>query len=459
MNPHFKKGIRTAVIISVLSLGMVSLPACDNETDGSGDKDVGGDLSAQSAYIRVIHLSPNAPDVDVFINGWTMSRDLGQFEASDYFEIGQGEHDVDISAAGTGIEQAVKSIDDLSLEAGKYYTAFAYGDVADLRVGLVVDDFSESQKGHFRVRAVHTAFDFGEVDIWNLTEGQESSILYENVPFGAIGSYIELPVNAYTLGLDADDDGRPEAVFEVPRLAQGTVVNLFAVSEAPAVFLLAQAQMGQPVKIDVGVAEVRLIHISPDSPAVDAWMNDRAWPFTEGLGFGEGTEYSTIYAGLHNFHIAPAGTSPEQAVLHSHDLFLRPGRSYTVAAYSTLADLRGMLLEDDTSPLDVDKIRVRPIHTASGIGAVDIWSLNRSGMSSQLYEALGFASVGSYVELPLGEYTLGFDVDMDSKADVTFEIPKLPGGTIANVYAVNDGAKVSLIAQLGQGTTALIDSK
>jgi len=450
-----KSGIQAAFWMTVFTIGLVGLPACEDDSDDG----VSSEYEGRSAFLRVIHLSPNAPTVDVFINGWTLDKDLEQMETSRYFEVIAGEHIIDISPAGASAKDSVKRVEGLRLEQGKYYTAFAYGDVADLKVGLMVDDFANRQDGTFRIRPVHAAGDFGEVDIWNLTEGQVWSILYENVPFGAVGNYIDLPLGVYTIGIDADDDGRPEAVFDTPSIGEGSVINLFAVSEAPVVFLLAQAQVGPPAKIDAGVAQVRLMHISPDAPAVDAWVNDRMEPLAQGLSYSSGTEYKSIYAGLHNFHIAPAGTSPEDAVLHAHELFLRPGRSYTVTAYNPLSEIKGMLLEDDNSPLEADKIRVRAIHTAPGVGAVDIWNIERSGMPSQLYEGLGFAAVGDYLELPVDQYVLGFDVNGDGKPDVTFEIPRLPEGSIANVYAVNDGSRVSLIAQLANGGTATIDSK
>jgi hypothetical protein len=440
--------------MAALAVGAFSLTACDDESD---EKDATG--STSNAFIRVIHLSPSAPTVDVFVDGRILESGLDKEETSQYFEVSEGTYTIEISAAGSPPEDAVKRVEGIALESGNYYTAFAYGDVSDLRVGLMIDDYGDRSDGTFRVRPVHAAEDFGEVDIWNLTEGQEAGILYENVPFGAVGAYLDLPVGSYTLGIDANDDGRPDAVFETPSIEEGAVINLFAVSQAPEVFLLAQSQIGAAAKIDVGVATVRLMHISVDAPAVDVWMNDSSSPFAADLNFADGTEYKTVYSGLHNFHIAPSGTSPDDAVLHAHDLFLRPGRAYTVAAYNNIANIQGMLLEDDNSPLDDGKIRVRAIHAASGVGTVDIWNVTRSDMPSVLYDGLKFASVGDYYELPADEYTLGFDVNGDGSSDVTFEIPRLPEGSIANVYAVNDGLKVSLIAQLSDGGIATIGGK
>ena len=52
-------------------------------------------------------------------------------------------------------------------------------------------------------------------------------------------------------------------------------------------------------------------------------------------------------------------------------------------------------------------------------------------------------------------YTIGFDVDNDASPDLTFDLPTLDGGVLANVFAVNDGeGNVFLNAQLPTGDTA-----
>jgi hypothetical protein len=63
------------------------------------------------------------------------------------------------------------------------------------------------------------------------------------------------------------------------------------------------------------------------------------------------------------------------------------------------------------------------------------------------------------MDLPAGAYSVGFDVDNDATPDVAFDLPALPAGTVANVFAVSEGSTVFLIAQLQDGTVARIDAR
>lgn len=202
---------------------------------------------------------------------------------------------------------------------------------------------------------------------------------------------------------------------------------------------------------------IRVIHLSADAPSVDVYVNgaERA---VEALGFAEGTDFLAVPSGTYSFNIAPAGAGAESSVLDIDGLTLEPGLSYTAVAFDDVANLKAIALEEDLSPTPGESIRVRAIHAASGVGEVDIWNVPTDGEPSPLYTDVGFGAVGEYLEIPADAYTLGFDVDDDASPDLTFQLPSLPAGTIANVFAVNDGS-VHLLAQLADGSVARIDAQ
>jgi hypothetical protein len=129
-------------------------------------------------------------------------------------------------------------------------------------------------------------------------------------------------------------------------------------------------------------------------------------------------------------------------------------------AFGNLASIQALALMDDETNLAAGSIRVRAIHAAPGVGEVDIWNIPSTGSPSALYENVPFGVAGGYLDLPAGAYTLGFDVDDDASPDVLFDLPALPAGTVANVFAVNDTAgNVFLLAQLQTGDVARIDPR
>ena len=100
------------------------------------------------------------------------------------------------------------------------------------------------------------------------------------------------------------------------------------------------------------------------------------------------------------------------------------------------------------SPVSDGNIRLRAIHAADGVGAVDIAAIAADGSATPLYTGVDFGVVGDYLEVPAIEYTIGFDVNADATSDLYCDVPALPAGTIANVFAVLDGDEFFLLAQL-----------
>ncbi len=413
-------------------------------------------LDPATTQLRALHLSPDSPSVDVYLNGSTTpaAQDLAFKTGTAFLTIPAGTYTVDIAPANTSIESSVLTVPGLFLGADRNFTAVAYNEVASLDALGLEEDLSTPSG--IRVRAIHTAVGVGQVDIWNIPGEGDPTPLYTDVDFGVAGDYLELPAGAYTLGFDLDNDANPELYFELPALGAGTIANVFATSDDSGVFLLAQLQTGDVVRIDPATTQLRAMHVSPDAELVDVYLNGSDTPSVEDLDFEAGTAFLTIPAGAYTIDIAPANTSIESSVLTLPGLALTPGDAFTAAAFNELASLQALALGDDLST--PSGIRVRAIHTAVGVGQVDIWNVPTEGDPSPLFVDVDFGAAGDYLDLPSGAYTLGIDVDNDAVPDLLFQLPELGDGTIANVYAVADNGIVFLLAQLADGAVVRIDS-
>lgn len=430
--------------------------------DDAGGEAGSGGSSVFSARLRVLHLSPNAGNVDVFANkGDTpVVADLAFPEGTPYLSVPAATYDFDVSATGTSAEDAVLSIADLELEGGMSYTAVAYDNVTRIKALALADDYDGLAAGNIRVRAIHTAVGVGEVDIWNITDPGAPAPLYEDVAFGVAGDALDVPAGAYTIGIDVDDDANPDLAFELPALAAGVIVNLFAVADTNGVFLLAQLPDGSTARIDPRgpTAFLRVLHLSPDAPAVDVFANRGNTPLVSELAFPDGTGYLAVRAASYDIDVSASGTSAAQAVLSVNDLALEAGKFYTAVALDEVANLTALPLVDSYAGLGTGKIRVRAIHAAPGVGQVDIWNVPSTGAPAALWTNVNFGAAGAALDLDAGAYTIGVDVNNDAIPDLAFALPALDPGAAVNVFATNDDAgDVFLIAQLRDGTTARID--
>ena len=160
----------------------------------SDDDNTGPD---EQARLRVVHASPDAPDVDVLLDDAEVLSDVPYLAASSYLEAPAGDRNVKVNAAGT----TTTVIDaDVSLADGSDYTVIASGLVAAIEPLVLEDDNTAPAAGNVKVRAIHGAPSAPAVDIYVTVPGadlaDETPVL-TGVEFGDVADYIEAPAGAY----------------------------------------------------------------------------------------------------------------------------------------------------------------------------------------------------------------------------------------------------------------------
>jgi len=189
-------------------------------------------------------------------------------------------------------------------------------------------------------------------------------------------------------------------------------------------------------------ARVRVVHASPDAPAVDVLVND-------GIAFGDLaftgiTSYASLPADTYNVKVTPAG-APRTVVIEA-DLTLDADTDYTVVAVGELADIAPLVLVDDNT-IDVDNARIRFVHASPNAPAVDI-ALADGG--PVLFGNVSFTEVGDSISVPGGSYDL--EVRLAGTDTVVLPLPGIgvDNGTNYTVFAMGlVGAEPPLQAVIG----------
>jgi hypothetical protein len=206
---------------------------------------------------------------------------------------------------------------------------------------------------------------------------------------------------------------------------------------------------------------IRVFHGSPAAdgltPAgVDVVTGGAA--VATGLTYTQGTDWLTVPAGDYSFEVFATGAdyAMDTPAISIPSLSYDADRTYTAVAYDDNGTPSAIRIEDDVSAPAAGKIRVRAIHIADGVGQVDIWNITDAENPAALFADVDFAMATASAEIDAQAYTLGFDVDNDAVPDLTFAIPALAEGTVANLFAVIDAEGVKIVAQLDGATTVVI---
>lgn len=409
--------------------------------------EVAGVPAPQSPSVRAIHLSPDAPTVDILVDGAVAFGGVSFGEGSAFAPVLSGQRQVAVTPAGAGIGGAVLTAD-LVLDPDTSYTVAAFDDLATIQALVLVDDLSAPHE--IRIRPVHTAVGVGQVDVLAII-GDDRVPLSSDLDFGTAGAAIEVDAGTYTIGLDLDDNGIEDLAFPLPFLAQGVIANAFVVVDAHGTVSLALQTESDVTFVDAQVvpppAEIRVLHLSPDAPAVDAFVGATSAPAVSGLTFTDGTAYLPVPSGHTSLAITASGSGLGQAVIDT-PVTLDSDARYTAVAFNVLNHIEPLLLLDLDGSIAASKTRVRFVHTAVHVNEVDVFLFPTAGSVITAAHDIDFGEVGSRLDIDAGDYTLGFDVDNDFVIDAAFDLGTLGDGQYTNLFAVTDSAgQLSIVLQ------------
>ena len=187
-------------------------------------------------------------------------------------------------------------------------------------------------------------------------------------------------------------------------------------------------------------ATVRVLHASPDAPAVDVYLDDAAVSALTNVPFGTLSDYLDVPSGDHNVKVYATGTTTDPVI--DADVTVAAGTAYTIAATDALASITPQVLVDDPSPA-CDSAQVRVVHLSADAPAVDIAPAGATP-DEAVVKNLAYPDASDYLALPGGSYDL--EVRLAGETTVALD---LPGVTVEDcmaysVFAIGSAADPSV---------------
>jgi Domain of unknown function (DUF4397) len=204
---------RRLILLAALPLLLLAIPAVSAATASA---------AAGTGWIRLAHLSPNTPAVDVYLYSFGDSsaqivlHHVAYGTVSPYEQVPTGDYTVAMRAAGASAASAPVLSASVDVVAGRAYTVAGLGPESGLRL-QVLDDQLATPSGKALVRVIQASLKQSAVSVnWG---GQT---LNGSLKFGSVSSYQTVSPGTATLTVSGGGD---QATASVP-LAAGTVHTL-----------------------------------------------------------------------------------------------------------------------------------------------------------------------------------------------------------------------------------------
>jgi len=372
--------------------------------------------AAGMAMARIVHGSPDAPRVDVYVKGGgkePIASGLAYGDTSKWVEVPAAEYEFEVRASpSTASSPVVYTTSKVTLPEGGHMTAVAAGLLAGktpdtaFRVIPLHEKYDAAAAGTARARVLHASADAPTV---GLDVGSDD---FANPDVDGLDRYtdtgpagIELPADtALSIGIAAA--GKRVTSFTTPKIPEGADVLVVATGlvgrlarEKSGFALLAVGPSGS-----IGFVKqdpiVYALHASPDAPTVDAFVG--AAEIVDNLAFGQISAPIQVAPGAYGIdffgHVDGASRPSGAAAATASSGKLEAGERYLAIATGflgqpsqpfRLAGYREAFATAGAGP------RLRAIHASPDAPQVDIGLASGNALSPVLFKGLAFGGASA----------------------------------------------------------------
>lgn len=210
------KNLKSTFALLVVSFSLVACGGSSND-------------SHKSAQLRAVHLSPDAPAVDIGVNDTTPLTAVSYRQASPFLTVDNGDTNLKVLVAAT--DTAVIDAD-LVLEENMKYTVIASDFVANIAPIVITDDNHPPAAGKAAITVVHSSPSAPAVDIYVTATGDtlppRDAATLTDVPFKTVSGELELDAGDYRVRITAADSR--DVVYDSGTLNLGDGVEYIAIA-------------------------------------------------------------------------------------------------------------------------------------------------------------------------------------------------------------------------------------
>lgn len=433
-----------------LLLTPLFLIACNDDSNDQSNED-GINEIAETASVRIVHASPDAPTVNVTANGELLGFLTGvdYQQASESLSIDTGaSYDIAVEANTPAGPVEVLSLV-LSPDADVLYNAVAIGSVVDetLELLTLAQTSEELTEGNVRATVVHVAENAPLVDVYITAFNDDINAAQANVTldYKANSGSIEVPGGEYQIRITPA--GSKTVVFdsgaiELPANNEFLVLatSNVAPGDSPVALTISNGTTSSVVLDTNTPAALRAVHGVADAPAVDIIANNDIALF-DSAEYTNVTDYLNVASGDYDVDVAVASDNATVAI-DDANVSLEAGMYYTAVANNELATIDLDLITDRPRRV-ATAVQVRIFHAASLTSDIDIY-LTADGEiadATPIFTDIPYldgdlADTG-YAQISAGEYVITVTPSGSKTEVIETGVLSLQANKLYTAFAVN----------------------
>ena len=209
-----------------------------------------------------------------------------------------------------------------------------------------------------------------------------------------------------------------------------------------------------PVAAGEDTGLLRLAHLSPDTPAVDVYVDSVSDPAARitlpGVGYGTVSDYQDVPPGEYTVSMRPAGAAADTPPVLSTTVEVTGDSARTVAGVGLFAKLGLAIIDDSLATPPSGQARIRVLDGASNAQTVDVTTADGTAVA----KALPFATTGDYVDVPAGTTTLRVSTGGEPPTELPLDVA--PGAVYSLVVLNADGSGLTVQPVLDAASPGIV---
>jgi hypothetical protein len=217
---------RLAAVLA-LGLGLAGFAAPAAFASAAGSASVAAPVSARVGWLRLAHLSPNTPAVDVYLysfgnpSAMVVLKHVTYGTVSGYQSVPVGEYTVAMRGAGAPASSKPVLSTTVNVAAGKTYTVAGMGPASGLRLQILQDRLT-TPRGKALVRIIQASLQQHKVTV---TAGTKA--LAHSLAFASVTSYQTVTPGTWNVRAAGETGSASQSI----KLAAGTIHTLVVLDD------------------------------------------------------------------------------------------------------------------------------------------------------------------------------------------------------------------------------------